>query len=351
MNKLWELGSEPTSGWLMVRMSCLQNCTVRHLCNIFQKANEEHFRTAVHWCKHCDSDCDGRGWEYTWVQCWHGLHSTLPVPRLEDCCRIRWQAFHGWQKQHLPANPGWRCLSWDQIQLLTFHLHTASLQIWALLQNAKCAKVIESLCRSLFTFYLLWPLVMPCHTCWWRTPPNFPATRKKTSLSGWHQVFLRRTMAYILYFVWRRIVSLVAPFVILWCQAAILGVACERTEIAELLVTHVATLSNWLAPFQNGFSWHCRLAHGCEGFSQLRQVFGMAPYKWAINCCVFGLHENVWNKILQAFCNCKGRVKLLWNLQSGELHGLQGHKLLGSQFPLGSENLIGRRTKAQRHRN
>ena len=177
LNKMWELGSEPTSGSLMVRMSCLQNM-VRHVCNICQKANEEQFRRAAHWCKHVT---DGDGNTHSWVHCWWCLHSTLPVPRLEDWCRIRWPAFHGWQKQHLPANPGRRCLSWDPIdpiQLLTLHLHTASTKEHSYIMR-KSWKVYVGVCSHVTICYLLWRLVMPCRTYWWQTPPNLPAAQKK----------------------------------------------------------------------------------------------------------------------------------------------------------------------------
>lgn len=102
------------------------------------------------------------------------------------------------------------------------------------------------------------PVVTTCHAMSYLLMANTsksPRRSEKTSLSGWHQVIVR----YILYFVWRQMVSLAAPLVILWRQAAILGVACEGTEILELLVTHGATFIKLTCSIPGRFSWNSRL--------------------------------------------------------------------------------------------
>ena len=81
--------------------------------------------------------------------------------------------------------------------------------------------------------------------------------------------------------------------------------ACEGTEILELLVTHGATFIKLTCSIPGRFPGILGLRMAVKGFLNCAMSLVLRRPN-DINYCVLGLHEKVWNEILKAFCNCKG---------------------------------------------
>lgn len=292
---MWELGSEPTSGSLMVRMSCLQNM-VRHVCNICQKANEEQFRRAVHWCKHVT---DGDGNTHSWVMSGLLMMSTqhLASTKVGRLLSHTLASISRVAKATSPSEPREKVpqlgSNWSNTTLDIASPH--SIYKGALLHNAK---VMESLCRSLFACYLLWRLVMRCHTYWWQTPPNLPAAQKNKSFRmassncEVHTVLCLKANGFACCPFCDLMMSSSHPWGGLWRYWNSRTASYTRCNIYQTDLLHSRKVS-----------WNSRLAHGCEGFLNCAMSLVLRRPN-DINCCVLGLHEKVWNKILKAFCNC-----------------------------------------------
>lgn len=206
--------------------------------------------------------CDGRGWEYTFMSALlmmstQHLASTkvgrLLSHTLASISRVAKATSPSEPREKVPQLGS----NWSNSTLDIASPH--SIYKGALLHNAK---VVESLCRSLFTCYLLWRLVMPCHTYWWQTPPNLPAAQKNKSFRmassncEVHTVLCLKANGFACCPFCDLMMSSSHPWGGLWRYWNSRTASYTRCNIYQTDLLHSRKVS-----------WNSRLAHGCEGFS------------------------------------------------------------------------------------